>query len=59
MSDSSSLMSHSAKSRAVRKRANSAGVTRFTRASVHCAERIVATSSCSGFSCVSAVTASG
>ena len=37
-----------AQSFAVRYFRNSAGVTRFTRLSVHCAERIAATASCSG-----------
>ena len=44
---SSSSGSIAAKSRAVRQRAKSSGVTRFTRLSVHCAERIVAISNCS------------
>jgi hypothetical protein len=34
--------------------AKSPGVTRFTRSSVHCAERIVAIRSSNGFACVSA-----
>lgn len=41
-------MSASAKLLASGKRANKAGVTLFTRSSVHCADRIVATSSCTG-----------
>src|SRR5206468_2280302 len=40
-------------------RAKSTGVTLFTRSSVHCAERIVATRSWNGFSCRSAQAASG
>src|SRR5580704_13977750 len=41
------------------KRLNNSGVTMFTRTSVHCAERIVATRSSQGERCVSAQTASG
>ena len=48
ISCSSSAGSAAAKAAALRYFANSAGVTLFTRSSVHCAERIVATSSSSG-----------
>src|SRR5438876_8329106 len=48
-----------AKAFAFGKRANKPGVTWFTRASVHCAERMVATRSCNGFSCWRAQRASG
>ena len=39
---------HGGERRVVGKSANSFGVTRFTRRSVHCAERMTATSSSSG-----------
>src|SRR5262245_25984861 len=59
MAVSSSRRSAVANAFASGKRAKSAGVTMFTRASVHCAERIVATKSCNGFSCSRAQRASG
>ena len=43
----------------VGKRRNSSGVTRFTRTSVHWAERMVATSSSQAERCVSAHSTSG
>src|ERR1700755_1105364 len=43
----------------VGKRRNNSGVTMLTRTSVHCAERIVATSSSHGVRCVNAQTAFG
>src|SRR5947199_76799 len=49
ISCSSTLGSAAAKSRAVRYFVKRAGVTMFTRASVDCADRIVATSRSSGF----------
>src|SRR5262249_38365540 len=52
-------VSTAAKSAGVGYLANSPGVTSLTRLSVHCAERIVATSSSQGLRCVSAQVTSG
>ena len=51
---SSSLRSAAASACGVGKRANSAGMTRLTRSSVHWADRMVATSSSKGLWCCSA-----
>src|SRR6267378_2171389 len=59
MISSSSLGSASFMDSALGNREKSAGVTLFTRSSVHCAERIVATRSWKGSSCRSAHAASG
>ncbi len=56
---SSSARSAAARSAAVGYLAKTNGVTRLTRASVHCAERIVAMSSCNGVSKSSSQCASG
>ncbi len=55
----SSALSASAKARASGKRAKRVGVTWFTRSSVHCADKMVATSSCSGPSKSNSQRASG
>ena len=59
IASSTSLWSAPAKASGVGKRSNSGGVTRLTRSSVHCAERIVATSSSHGVRNVSEHLASG